>query len=190
MWKEGKIEALLKEGRIIQKRINTSKKRSHEATSRIFAKLMLQGKVSAAIKLLSEDSESGILPADDNTIAELKLKHPDPSNILSHSLLHGPIVQVSSSYFECINEDVIKNATRQTRGAAGPSKLDSDQYKLMLVSTKFKKEGKELREQIALLARKLASSIIDPTTIEAIVTCTLFHSTKILEFVQSVLVKY
>ena len=178
LWTEGNIEALLKEGRIIQKRLISSKKRSHEATSRIFAKLMLQGNVSAAIKLLSEDSESGILPADDKTITELKLKHPDPTNILSHSLLQGPIEQVPSTYFECINEDVIKNATRQTKGAAGPSKLDSDQYKLMLVSTKFKKEGKELREQIAMLARKLASSIIDPTTLEPLVASNLIPLNK------------
>jgi len=37
---------------------------------------MMQGKVSAAIKLLSEENEIGILPADEQTISELRKKHP------------------------------------------------------------------------------------------------------------------
>ena len=178
LWSEGNIEALLKEGRTIQKRITTSKARSPEDASRIFAKLMMQGKVRAAIKFLSENSDTGILPSDDQTIAELKKKHPEPADIMKESLLQGPIEDMPTSYFDEINEDAIKNAARQTRGAAGPSKLDSDQYKSMIVSNKFKSEGKQLREQIAALARKLATTITDPALLEAYTTCNLIPLNK------------
>ena len=55
----------------------------------------------------------------------------------------------------------------------GPSKLYADQYRNMLANNRFKHEGKGLREQIALLARKLATTIIDPSTIDSLVCCNL-----------------
>ena len=46
---------------------------------------------------------------------------------------------------------------------------DAKQWKRILVSQKFKNEGKDLREAIAKFAQKLATEIIDPHTIEAYV---------------------
>ena len=51
LWKEGKIDELLRENHCIQRKLQQSKKRSSEDTSRIFAKLMFQGKVNAALKV-------------------------------------------------------------------------------------------------------------------------------------------
>ena len=64
-------------------------------------------------------------------------------------------------------------AAQLTKGAGGPSQLDADQYRHILISSKYKAEGKRLREQIAQLARKLASEIVDPKTLEAFVACRL-----------------
>ena len=41
----------------------------------------------------------------------------------------------------------------------------------MLLSNKFKTEGKNLREQIALLSQNLASKFVGPFSIEALTTC-------------------
>ena len=60
-----------------------------------------------------------------------------------------------------------------TKGASGPSQLDAEQYRHILASSKYKLEGKHLREQIALLGRKLASEIVDPSSLEALVACRL-----------------
>ena len=46
---------------------------------------------------------------------------------------------------------------------------DAKQWKRILVSQKFKNEGKDLREAIAKFAQKLATEIIDPHTIKAYV---------------------
>ena len=48
----------------------------------------------------------------------------------------------------------------------------------MLLSKKFKTEGKNLREQIALLSRNLASKFVDPFSIEALTTCRLIPLNK------------
>ena len=58
-----------------------------------------------------------------------------------------------------IDENMIQKAARQTKGAGGPSQLDADQYHHILLSSKYKKEGKELREEISKLAKKLASNL-------------------------------
>ena len=49
---------------------------------------------------------------------------------------------------------------------------------LILVSNKFKKEGKELREQLALLAKKLSSDVVHPKSIESFVACRLIPLNK------------
>ena len=139
---------------------------------------MMEGKVNAALKFLTEENDAGVLPADENTMKVLKDKHPTAAPIKENSLLNGPLIRLQSSYFDNINEDVIKTATRMTKGAAGPSKLDAEQFKNMLVNNKYKHEGKELREQIALLARKLATTVIDTDTIDALVCCNLIPLNK------------
>ena len=68
---------------------------------------------------------------------------------------------------------MILKAAQSTKGACGPSSLDADQYRHILASRKYKQEGKDLREQMALLAKKLATSIIDPATLEAYTACRL-----------------
>ena len=47
------------------------------------------------------------------------------------------------------------------------------QYHHLLSSRKYKIENKELRTQIAILARKLATETLDPLTLEAYVSCWL-----------------
>ena len=120
----------------------------------------------------------GVLPASEETIKELMLKHPAPALINADTLLEGPLNTTEKSYLNNINRDLIKQAARQTKGAPGPSKLDADQFKNMLISKKYKHEGKELCDQIASLAKKLATTIVDPSTLEAYVACKLIPLNK------------
>ena len=139
---------------------------------------MFEGKVNAAIKFLSGEENRGVLNADEEVIKALKEKHPPQVPIQCNVLLQGPIDYVSPSYFDEIDESMIKNAARLTKGATGPSNLDGEQFKTILVSNKFKKEGKEMREQLAVLAKKLATKIIDPYCIDSSVACKLIPLNK------------
>ena len=47
------------------------------------------------------------------------------------------------------------------------------QHHHLLSSRKYKVENRELRTQIAILARKLATETLDPLTLEAYVSCRL-----------------
>ena len=53
------------------------KQRSPEQVSRTFAKLMLAEKVSSAMRLLDESSTSGLLQLSEETLRELRSKHPE-----------------------------------------------------------------------------------------------------------------
>ena len=93
-------------------------------------------------------------------------------------MLFGPINKVLPSYFDNIDESMIKNAARLTKGAGGPSQLDAEQYRHVLLSTKYKKESKDLHDQIAILAKKLATCLVDPNSIDAFVACRLIPLNK------------
>ena len=131
---------------------------------------MFQGKVNAALKLISDEGSGGILDLNDTTMKDLSEKHPPPADIQDGALLPGPIPPATpASYFDCIDEQQVMKAAKLTKGAGGPSQLDAKQCRHILVSLKYKTEGKRLREHIALLARKLASEIVDSNTLEAFV---------------------
>ena len=116
---------------------------------------MIQRKINAALKFLSKEGDSGVLGMNDNVFNELQKKHPDPGPISENSLLNGPVENIPVSYFDPIDENMIQKAARQTKGVGSPSQLDADQYRNILLSSKYKKEGKEIREEISKLAKKL-----------------------------------
>ena len=73
---------------------------------------------------------------------------------------------------------MVLKAVSLTNGAGGPSQLDAEQYRHIQNSRNIKKENKELREQLARLARLLASEIVDPCIVEALVACRLIPLNK------------
>ena len=107
------------------------------------------------------------MPLNDETLQGLYAKHPSPKDIKPFSLLYGPIDDVPSTYFEFIDEELIQKVTIATHGAAGPSNLDADQYQWMLCPRNFKSEGLVLRNEIATLAKKLATENLDPIALES-----------------------
>ena len=172
LWRDGKLLELLIEERQIQKKLHTSKHQNNQDDARIFSNLIMQGKVNAALKMLAK-SETRVHKVTDDIVKELQAKHPKPEKIQDETLLQGPINKVPASYFDEIDEKMVFKACTRTQGAGGPSHMDADQYRHLLTSKKFKKENKDLREQIACLAKKLASECINPYTIEAFVACRL-----------------
>ena len=102
LWKERKIDILLREAKAIQRQLQRIP-RSKEEITKIFSGLMLQGKVLAALKFLESEAQTGgILPLNDKTLQGLYEKHPSPKDIKPFSLLYGPLmmygVHISSPY--------------------------------------------------------------------------------------------
>ena len=130
-------------------------------------------KINAALNLLSTEGSGGVLPLSESVISSLTEKHPPAAAIQDGALLHGPVNKVAANYFDSIDEATIAKAAQLTKGAAGPSHVDAKEYRHILLSNKYKTENRQLREQIAKLARKLATTIVDPATLEAFICCRL-----------------
>ena len=80
LWKEGKFTELYKHSFTIQKKLQQSRKqRSDDDISRIFSKLMLEGKVKSALKFLEENAQNCVLQPNDEVIQKLKQLHPEPT---------------------------------------------------------------------------------------------------------------
>ena len=115
--KGGRIMDLVKEGRIIQERIRSFCQRVSKECAKIFANLMMQERVSSALKILTSDSFVGVHMIDDDAINALKQKHPKPSPILENTLLNAPVDEVLPCYFDNIDEEMVSKASSLTKGA-------------------------------------------------------------------------
>ena len=175
LWEKGDIKGLIKEGKAIQKRL-TSGKFTPQHTHKVFSKLMLQGKVSAALRWVTNKA-GGLLEPTPETIKLLESKHPDPQpeeSFLASSLLSKVgLEKVDNVIFENIDAEAIQKAAKNTNGSAGPSGLDSDGWQRLLCSKSFKSCGAELCESVALLARKLCTELVDPDPLAAYISCRL-----------------
>ena len=92
LWRQGDLDLLLKEVRFIQgKFVNSKRAQTVEDISKVFAKLVFQGKLSAAIKLSDSESSRGLLNLTPEVLEGLKGKHPKAADIANKSLLYGSI---------------------------------------------------------------------------------------------------
>ena len=98
-------------------------------------------------------------------MTELKFKHSPAAEVKQNSLLFGPINGLFHSHFHEIDKIMIAKVASLSKGTGWSSHLDTDQFRHILLSKKFKTEAKEQREQIAVLARTLASITVDLTSI-------------------------
>ena len=119
-----------------------------------------------------------MLTPTEDVVNKLKLLHPESANIQPDTLIHGPIEEISPAYFYSIDENEILKAANATKGSGGPSQQDAQQWRRMLCSKKFKREGLELREELAIFARKIASEVVDPYCLEAYVASRLIPLNK------------
>ena len=124
---------------------------------------MLQGKVHAAMKVLEKSSNLGIAKMTEETFAELQKLHPEAKEAYPQTLAQGEAPYFDPVIFTKIDEGSISKAALRTRGSAGPSGLDADQWRRMLVSKNYGTTGKELRIAIAKMTKKLCTIEMQPT---------------------------
>ena len=174
LWERGEVLSLLKEASVIQTRLTSGKKkRSMEDISRVFSKLVMEGKITAALKFLDSEASNGILTISDDVLAELKAKHPDAEPASDECLLRGPINFLPKTFFDSIDEQTILKSALRTKGSAGPSGMDAELYRRILCSKSFANKGKQLREEIAIFTKNLLFHSYDPSLLEPYVACRL-----------------
>ena len=134
---------------------------------------MFEGKVGPALKFLDENAVNSVLQPSPEVVAKLRTLHPDAVDISPDTLIQGPLEISSPAHFNNITEQEILKAAQQTKGSGGPSMLDAKQWRRILGSGHFKPENKELREEMAKFAKKIAVEVIDPRILETYVASRL-----------------
>ena len=152
LWDDGKFDELMREARSIQERFkieSKNKSKSPESIAKNFAKLMLLGKVNAALRLLDKETSLGVANITEETMGELKKLHPEGKQAEVQTLMKGEVPYFDPIIFHNIDESSIAKAAQRTKGAAGPSGLDADGWRRILVSKNYGKIGKDLRSAIS-----------------------------------------
>ena len=153
--KEGEIDKLLREGRIIQTRIGKGKKSEPQNRAKIFAKLVMEGQINSAMRFVSDDVCRGVLPLTDDVMLQLRQKHPEAQDVKIGTLLHGPLQEIPESLYIGINGEMIREATLKTKGSGGPSGVDANRFKRILACKSFKQSSTALYEALAILTKTL-----------------------------------
>ncbi|CAB3993778.1 Hypothetical predicted protein, partial [Paramuricea clavata] len=133
-WMDGNINGLLDEDLAIQKRlVRQSEQRSSDDTARVFAKLIMQDKVRAALRIISEDNgecltcDSCVAPDNPKIVRQVLLeKHPPNIPPVQSAILNGDCnMEPHPVIFYGIDGALIQNTAIKTEGAAWPSGLDA-----------------------------------------------------------------
>ena len=118
-WKDGRIDELIQECSIIQRRLSSNERCNKEDKAQTSEKLVFQGRINAAMKLLT-DIDAGVYKLDDIILNELQQKHPQSAPLTSDALLNGPVHRILPSYFDEIGETMVFKSVSMTKEAGGP----------------------------------------------------------------------
>ena len=114
---------------MIQNRIGKFKGADPPNKSKVFAKLIMEGQINAALRFLNESTSGGVLSLTDDVMKLLKEKHPDSQSAKLGSNLFGPIEDVMpEAVYLQINGEMIREAVLRTKGAGGPFGVDANGF--------------------------------------------------------------
>ena len=110
----------------------------------MFTHEIRKGNINSAIKLLVDNMQNGILPLNDQTLNQLKQKHPHGKYGDPEVLLSDILEEFHPTKFHLINAESVKKAMVKTKSTTGPSGLDEYGWKRILTSTQFYNSSNDL----------------------------------------------
>ena len=154
----GKFDELLREASTVQAKLPTNPKGLNEdRLAKIFAKLVLEGKKNAAMKLLDQQSNN-FAPPIPKHYKRAETETPRDKRNRSFTVNRWPTSIFGPCYVSKYNGlYYIANAALRTRCSCGPSGLDADGWRRILVSKNFGAAGYNLRGALATFAQKIST---------------------------------
>ena len=175
LWHEGKINELRNEAYAIQQRLKTPQENLDlPQLSKKFASFVNKGNINGALNSLTKhQGKGGILPLTKDNIALLREKHPNAALSSEDMLLYGPKQYSHSVLYDPIDSEMVYNVAVHMKGGSGPSGLDADGWRRILTSRVYGLAGEDLRKAIASFARKICTTTIEDSSLEAYLACRL-----------------
>ena len=139
-WKDGDLNSLMDESRVIQEKLKRRKKSEDSFQQKGFSRLMMVGKVGQAMKLINnEDSVVGVHTLNREIKSILQEKHPKAETPPADILLPITAPQAQSMIFAEISAELVEKAALHVQGSGGPTHLDTDEWKHILCSKAYGK---------------------------------------------------
>ena len=185
LWQDGDIIALLHECRTIQSQLDAAQRNTVHGSRSIahqFALMVTNGKLHQAMQLLEDGPSGGVLELDEQfnnkSVREiLEDKHPMAAPLHQEAVMSGPLpIPPHAMRFASLTRETVRRATLHTHGAAGPSGMDADAWRHMCTS--FGDASDTLCDAIAKCAQRLATTYIDPASLDAYVASRLIPLNK------------
>ena len=163
LWIHCEFELLFLEAKALQDRLTKSKSK-HEANEfKLFDKNMETGKVSNALRCLTEESKGGVLPINQKLGTKLVMdilveKHPAPQTAKLDYVVKDPNLNTlpyHHSIFDRTNASEIRRSAMKTHGSHGPSGLDANEWRRIL--TAFKSTSNDICKSLAKLTILIAT---------------------------------
>ena len=162
-WKENKFDKLLAEAvRYGKKKQINQDNLDDKRVSKVFASLMMKGKVRSAMRWLSERASGCVLdPMQEvkkgvTVLETLKSKHPEPHKSHLSSRLQVPVLLDFEHVI--ISSASIEKTTRSLQGSSGASRTDSGNWQTVLLH--HGAHSSHLRDKVATLATKMCNQIL------------------------------
>ena len=144
-----------------QKQINQDNL-DYKHVSKVFASLMMKGKMRSAMRWLSERASGGALdPMQEvkNGVTVLDTfnpKHPEPHKSHLSSRLQVPVLTDFEDVI--ISSASIEKTTRCLQGSSGASGTDSEHWQAVLL--RHGAHSSHLRDKVAILATKMCNQVL------------------------------
>ena len=169
LWKMGIFK--LWQGRVIQQRLRQQHHTDEtDRVTKLFVKLMKQGKVKSAPRLLAQVQGAPLSVhdpvGDDKTVLDVLCeKHSIGQDVISESIVQDSgTMQFHPVIFESLDCEAIRKAALKTDGSAGLSGVDA---------RGFRRASDELCWSMSCVARRIASTYVDPSTLVSFTACRL-----------------
>ena len=171
-WHAGNIDDLLKEATYLQEHAQNGGLQQKTNPAKIFSRLMLQGKVKAALRVVS-GTQGGVASPSETVLKKLKEKHPDAAPTDPSFIIQEEFKQVPSSSWEKIDANMIRTIALNTKGAAGWSGVDSDDIRPLLCSKNYGVTSENYCEAVAGVTKRLCREFVDPSSLTTFLACRL-----------------
>ena len=113
---------------------------------------MQKSNVNGVLRLLTNNISNGILPLSNEILQIVSQKHPEAQQAKKK--------QIHNILYEDIDENLVKKVAVKTKGGCGPSGLDADNWRRILVSNRFDSSPLNLRTSIANFVKRLCNTNI------------------------------
>ena len=149
-------------------------KNQKQSDRKAFCRLMLHGQVKKALRFVDNTNDNnGKHDITTDIKKKLKEKHPKAAELKQSAIIDEPETKTERVIFENITQGEIASNAKNTSGSGGQTQIDMGTWREMICPKSYGTHSQNLADEIATLARHLATDTIPHDYVSTLLTCRL-----------------